>query len=191
VEVAGPTGLEPATSCIYKNRPATSSGGSTIADSLPRRLPLKQGGAKVRRTILILFSVLVLSGRLDAQELRSVQHQVSSPISDARFEIVQSDIAAKWTFKLNRYTGRVYQIVHDKDENLLWEEMAVRQHPLLGPMANIKMTGNKPRFQIFTSGIAAKLTFLLDSQTGATWQLVESAAVKGTHLWQPVESALE
>ena len=49
----------------------------------------------------------------------------------------------------------------------------------------------KPHFQIFTSGLAARHTFLIDNDTGKTW-LVVSSKRKGKdeveyemNVWQP------
>ena len=35
-------------------------------------------------------------------------HQQTSPISGARVEVLQSTLAAKWTFRLDRYAERVW-----------------------------------------------------------------------------------
>jgi len=52
-------------------------------------------------------------------------------------------------------------------------------------------TPSRPRFQLFTSGLAARHTFLLDGDTGKTWLLVtekrkdkEGNDVE-TNAWQP------
>lgn len=95
---------------------------------------------------------------------QSNAHQTTMPPSDARFEIVQSQLAAKWTFRLDRYTGRVYQLVKTRDDGNVWESMPVEG------IADISKS-NRPRFVIFTSGLAARHTFLMDSNTGQTWKL--------------------
>ena len=52
-------------------------------------------------------------------------------------------------------------------------------------------TAAKPRFQIFTSGLGARFTFLLDTEIGNTWQVVVGTrkAPDGTeyevNVWQP------
>ena len=91
-------------------------------------------------------------------------HQATTPPSDARFEIIQSQLAAKWTFRLDRYTGRVYQLVKTRDDRYTWESMPVEGIPDISKP-------NSPKFVIFTSGLAARHTFLMDSNTGQTWRL--------------------
>lgn len=107
------------------------------------------------------FTAAVLMGLLTpalAQDQLKPQHQLTSPIPGARYEIVQSGIAAKWTFRLDRYTGAVAQIVSTKSDGVAWEDMVVLGLP--------RVTPSKPRFQVFTSGIAARFTVLFDSETG-------------------------
>lgn len=110
-------------------------------------------------------------------------HQQTSPVSGARFEVLQSTLAAKWTFRLDRYAGRVWQIVRTKDDDNAWEEM---------PVVDLKVQAQaRPRFQLFTSGLAVRHTFLIDGDTGKTWLVVTSKRKQpdGTehehHAWQP------
>ncbi|HMN79163.1 MAG TPA: hypothetical protein PKA20_04440, partial [Burkholderiaceae bacterium] len=111
-------------------------------------------------------------------------HQSTTSPAGSRFELVQSTLAARWTFKLDKYTGRVWQLVRTKDDDNTWEEMRVFDRPSVpGPA--------RPRFQIFTSGLAARHTFLFDADTGKTW-LVVTGKKKGLdgaeneyNVWQP------
>jgi hypothetical protein len=125
-----------------------------------------------------------MTPRVLAQSGPSDVHQKTSPPPDARFEIVQSQLAAKWTFRLDRFTGHVAQLVVTSDDDTTWEEM-----PIWG-LTQIP-SPSRPRFQIFTSGLAARHTFLIDTTTGLTWKLVTSKkkAEDGTeyevHSWQP------
>lgn len=108
---------------------------------------------------------------LIAQEMPSDIHQFTQPPVNARFEIVQSEIAAKWTFRLNRYQGSVDQFVVILDNNqgntFHWQPMKIDPIP-------VKSKTDHPHFQIFTSGIVAKNTFLIDTDTGFTWCLITS-----------------
>jgi hypothetical protein len=69
----------------------------------------------------------------------------------------------------------VSQIVKDANGNNSWESMPISPAPIV-------KTPDHPRFQIFTSGIAARFTFLIDNDTGKTWQFVKvtSKAADGT-----------
>jgi hypothetical protein len=121
--------------------------------------------------------VLILPYPLKGQDLQSVQHLASTPPSDARFEIFQSGPAAKWTFKLDRITGNVERFALAKSGNLAWEKMKVLPHPRAANSA-------KPHFQIFVSSLAPQYTFLLDTESGATWQI--DSRTDGV-VWQPIE----
>ena len=106
------------------------------------------------------FSFLASSA---AAQSTSVHRSTTQP-TEGKFEIVQSPLAAKWTFRLDRHRGNVGQLVETQDGALTWQEMLVLGLPA------ISSTG-KARFTIFASAIAARFTFLIDSQTGNTWVL--------------------
>lgn len=132
----------------------------------------------------IALSLALVAGLAVAQsEPRPIHHQTSPP-AGARFEVLQSTIAARFTYRLDRYTGRIWQLVRtSKDENA-WEEMDVTGLPR-------SSSATRPRFQLITSGIAARHTFLLDTDTGKSWVvvLVNRKAADGTEVevtvWQP------
>ena len=92
-----------------------------------------------------------------------------------RFQIIQSPLAAKWTFRLDRYCGRIAQLVVDKNDEYHWEDMPVSPRPSCGKEA-------RSHFQIFSSGLSAKFTFMSDTSTGTTWQLVHD--ISDTNMWQ-------
>jgi hypothetical protein len=131
---------------------------------------------------LVLFSATgALASDVDVT-LRT--HQLTTSPPGARFEVLQSTLAARWTFRLDRYTARVWQLVKTKDDDNTWDEMKVFERPQI-------QTPNRARFQLFTSGLAARHTFLLDGDTGRTWIVVtgKSKDKEGTeieyHAWQP------
>ena len=92
-------------------------------------------------------------------------HQSTAADPDSRYEIVQSQLAARWTFRLDRYTGEVMQLLLNKEKENIWEKVLVQD------LTKIK-NPTRPRFQIFTSGLAARHTFLLDTVSGKTWTLI-------------------
>jgi hypothetical protein len=114
--------------------------------------------------------VLIFGGTLLAQEIPE-PHDRTSPPSNARFEIVQSQIAAKWTFRLDRFTGHVAQLSVDAADNtqVWWWDTPVHG------LAEVQ-NPTRARFPLFTSGIAAKHTFLIDTDTGKTWLMVTEQA---------------
>jgi hypothetical protein len=134
--------------------------------------------------IALLLSLSLTPTLLSQQEPPSDVHQHAAPTANARSEIVQSELAAKWTFRLDRFTGQVAQLVHTADDEDSWDQMQVLQLPQ--PSA----TPGRTHFQIFTSGLAAKHTFLIDTDNGKTWSLVTGKRTRGdgteyeVHLWQ-------
>ncbi len=134
----------------------------------------------MRSSIATLIVLAVLAGphlavAQDTQEQHQQRTEQTEPASGSRFRIIQSDIAAKLTFRLDRYTGMVSQLVKDADGNHSWEAMTISPIPIV-------KTPDHPHFQIFTSGIAVRFTFLIDNDTGKTWQFVKvtSKAADGT-----------
>lgn len=115
------------------------------------------------RTIVITM-LLLSSLNLFSQDYPSPPPQQTSPVNNARFEIIQSPLLYRLIFKLDRYNGMIWQLVISKDNSLTWELM-LREDITPGTL-------DRPRFQIFTSGIATKGTFLIDSYSGVTWVLV-------------------
>ena len=130
---------------------------------------------------ILLFTFSVSSF---AQESPSDVHQHTAPPPSARFEIVQSELVAQWTFRLDRFSGRVAQLVRTADDDNSWEEMSIIGLPTIS-------APTRARFQLFLSGLAAKFSFLIDTDTGKTWLLVSGKRKNpdGTeyevHYWQP------
>jgi hypothetical protein len=112
---------------------------------------------------------------------------VATSVAPGRYEIVQSAIVARDTFRLDRYTGRVWQFVHDTDKDAMeWQEVLV-ENP-------IKLTSqNTPRFQIVMFGIKAADTLLFDVISGRTWQYTNITA-EGKHpgaMWLLVDTSAQ
>jgi len=120
-----------------------------------------------------------------AQNDTSPAHQMTAAPPGARYEVIQSELAAKWTFRLDRFTGKVFQLVHTKSlDEYAWDEMEVR-----GRGDNSQ--GNRAKFQLFCSGIASRFIFLIDTDTGKTWELTSSkkqlpdGTEQETNSWEP------
>ncbi len=125
---------------------------------------------------LLLLSIFALP--TVAQDARAPQ-QTAAP-AESRFEIVQSELAVKFTARLDKYTGITYQLVEKANGDLTWKLIKREEHP--GDTSKIP---GKVSYQIFTSGLTLKSTFLINVNTGATWQLVSDA--KDEELsWRPI-----
>ena len=130
-------------------------------------------------------AVLLVATSLLSQDVSNFHQQTTTP-ENARYEIVQSEIVARWTFRLDRYTGHVAQLVSTKNDGNAWEDMEVEE-------PGLARTPTRAHFQIFTSGIAARHTFMIDTDTGKSWVLLSSKrkASDGSEvevaLWEPFE----
>lgn len=84
----------------------------------------------MRPAIFVLYLSLFISGaEAFAQNDVSDVHQMSTTPSNARYEVVQSELAAKWTFRLDRFTGNVHQLVRTSEGGNAWESMIVQNLP--------------------------------------------------------------
>ena len=116
------------------------------------------------RTVIIVSTVILCHAvAADGQEIR--ENRTTTPPLQARFEILQAEPEARLTYRLDRYTGRVDQLAQKAGQSL-WQEMDV-------PNRAIVSAPTAPRFRLFTSysNMSARITLLLDTQTGQTWKL--------------------
>ena len=115
---------------------------------------------------LIFLSILLGAVALRAETHSAERVQTHLP-ANSRYEIVQSGIAAKFTFRLDKYTGKVWQYVENLTDNSVgWTPMLVMQPEKVE-------TSSLARFQLFESAVAARFDYLLDSMTGRTWILTD------------------
>ena len=125
-----------------------------------------------RLKVLAIIVCLMPFPALAVQESASPQ---STAISNGdRYQIVQSELAAKWTFRLDRVCGSVGQLVTTADSGIAWQRMDIEALPAC-------VLDGKPHYQLFTSGLAARHTFLMNTATGKTWVLLSDK--EGGALW--------
>src|SRR5262245_55244528 len=138
----------------------------------------------MKNSVLLAGLIILFTTPLLAQDPPSDIHQQTTPPANARFEIVQSELLARLTFRLDRFTGRVAQLVRTDDDGSAWEDTEVKGLPSLAQPA-------RARFQLFTSGLAARHTFLIDTENGKTWIVVTrkvkraDGTVYDLSLWEP------
>ncbi len=112
----------------------------------------------------LLFLLLFVPSCLYVQGQEAPPRAQTAAPDTARFEIVQSPLVVRWTFRLDKYTGKVWQLVKTKDDDLDWDSMPVVDLPSSPSVAKV-------RYQIFASGIIVRNTLLLNIETGQTWVL--------------------
>jgi hypothetical protein len=120
----------------------------------------------MRQILILAILLLPFSGQAWAQETN--RSQSSSAPETSRFEIIQSELAARITLKIDKYTGNVFQLVKGS-KGLSWQLIPAEKHP------GDNVTANKVNYQVFTSGLAVRMTYLINVNTGASWQLSEDS----------------
>ena len=116
----------------------------------------------------VVIAMLVLAATSASAQLETKTSQRTQPPPDARYEILQSDFVNVFTFRIDRFTGETAQLVLQDDSTLTWQAIQKLPHPL----TDTTIPG-RANYQVFTSGIARRYTFLINVNTGATWQLSE------------------
>lgn len=90
-----------------------------VTRSVRRR---RTGSMRMR---LLFYAVLILAFFVTrpvfAQSDINNSHQKTSTPPDARYDVIQSQLAAKWTFRLDRFTGRVWQLVKTQNDENTWD----------------------------------------------------------------------
>lgn len=92
----------------------------------------------------------------------------TSTVDGARFELINPAFDRAVTFRLDKFTGTIHRLgTCPKDDSIgsdkCWKEMIVVDPPRAAAAGRI-------RFQIVSSGSSPKSTFLLQIDTGKTWQ---------------------
>jgi hypothetical protein len=107
-----------------------------------------------------------------AQELPNNVHARTTAAADARFQVVQSQIAVRWTFLVDTWDGTVWQLASEEEkiadgktnQNAIWQRV--------GAPSDANRKAGTLNYQFFLSGVAARWMLLTNVHTGDTWQLV-------------------
>lgn len=123
--------------------------------------------------LIILFVCLLgvacnTSQKEQAKDESDKNQETSLKTTSPRYQIVQSSLAARGTYKLDTYEGKVYQLVLDGNNNETWQLLK-----RIGNYSNDNQINGQQNYQIFLSTLAMKFTYLINVNTGATWQLVQ------------------
>lgn len=115
------------------------------------------------KRIAVAVAILWCCTALFAEDAKPIS-TLSAPIQGARFEIIQSPLTISETFKLDRFTGRVYQAVRPHEGGVdVWALTSWWQPATVNP------NPTEPRFQLFIGGERVADVYLLDSMTGGVW----------------------
>lgn len=117
---------------------------------------------------IVIIAALLSASTANAQEPANPASVKTSVPDQSRFEIVQSPRAARYTFKLDKLNGNVYQLVMSADSTLVWQ-LLLRQ-----PAGAGDARSGSVNYQLFFGGMAARFTYLINVNTGLTWVLVAS-----------------
>lgn len=111
----------------------------------------------------------------DSTTIVPERQAAAPPYNGPRYVLMQSTIAARGTYKLDTYTGTVYQLQADRAKKTdLWVRIR-RIHLLPGLDSTID---GRPNYQLFLSTIAMRFTYLININSGDTWELVEDPQTK-------------
>ncbi len=113
---------------------------------------------------LLIALLIILSPNTYSQPKDVNVHNSTTLSSQAKYEIVQSSLAARFTFRVDKVCGNISQLVVTKNDDQVWAPMSVIKLPSCN-------NDGKIRYQLFLSGIAARYTFLMNTDNGKTWQI--------------------
>ncbi|RPE08676.1 hypothetical protein EGT74_16700 [Chitinophaga lutea] len=119
----------------------------------------------VKNALFALLLVYSLNGY--SQE----RHQaVKSSTSGGRYEIVQSEISSIYTFRLDKYVGKVEIIVTLPNEpKTVFVEIPVNHSE------ENNTVPDKINYQLWLGGGTLSDCYLLNIHTGTTWELVQKS----------------
>jgi hypothetical protein len=124
--------------------------------------------------LIVLF--LIINTTLFA---KLVGHaQITAVPNDSQYCIIQSEISASMTFRLNKYTGEVLRML-DGNRGPFWQQVRREKH-----LKDIQKKGSV-NYQLFTSGLNTQMIYLLNINTGATWHLSENS--KLGYFWKAIK----
>ena len=120
---------------------------------------------------LVIVICLMLSGLSLLAENEG--RMVSTSQTGGRYEIIQSNVARKMTFKLDKFTGDVFQyvMIDSKSNKYTWQKLDVLGKYNFDADTIIS-------YQIFMGGFYASDCILLNIHTGVTYKLYEDSQTK-------------
>jgi hypothetical protein len=99
-----------------------------------------------------------------SQELNGSNQTTS--LCGGRWEFFMSDIAVRLTFKVDKFSGDVFQLIQLTDNSLSWKLIKREKS------SKDIQKEDGVNYQLFSSGQGILHTYLLNTNSGLTWQLV-------------------
>jgi len=117
------------------------------------------------------FFILILICSFDIYSQDIEIHQaIKTSQTGGRHEIVQSEISSVFTFRLDKHTGKVYLYMKLPElEQPTWLELTRSN------MENDTVIPDKINYQLFLGGKSLLDCFLLNINSGTTWNLVKNS----------------
>lgn len=133
------------------------------------------------KKLLLCILALAFFAQAFAQSSVNVETAVSTSTTGGRYEFLQSTIVRKSSFLLDKYSGRIWQMVKDRNDNTTFESVYREQ-------SSKEVASSKINFQLYMGGMMAKDCFLIDLNNGTVWQLLQDPS-DGTVffgiIWEP------
>jgi len=123
----------------------------------------------------ILFISVLFLLTIEGWSQATYHNQFSSTPETSRFQIVQSEIGTRYTFNIDKYTGSVFLLVKSKS-GFTWRIIESENQEF------DKKISDQVNYQLFTSGLGLRYTFLINVNTGITWQLTKDSKT-GNLFW--------
>ena len=114
--------------------------------------------------IVCLFFVNTTQAQIVTKTTERVSRAipVSTQVSDARYEFIQSTISSSQAFLLDKYTGQVWRYISKKKG---FEELE-REDPDV-------VVADKVNYQLYLSSESVSICFLLNIHTGEIWRYMK------------------
>lgn len=131
---------------------------------------MKQIFLRHKKNVMLIKFLFLLFFITNCQTIYSQEfskyQSIKTSQTDERFEIIQSEISSIYTFKVDKYLGKVYVIVKIPEfETPSWLEIPKSYNK------NDTIKSEKINYQLFLGGNSVMDCYLLNINSGSSWIL--------------------
>lgn len=126
------------------------------------------------------ISATLLVSVLWAQPSAGGARNSTSVAPDHRYELVQSNVTRLFTIRIDRYTGKTYQLV-ERSSRKTWEEIR-----MLDGQKQLKNLPLQVNFQVLASVLVGQEIYMWNVDTGVTW-ILNREPDRGKLFWRQVD----